>query len=95
MKIGTLTLQIYAELKTKQSIEILQAAMYQPLLSISDKFDFDYRRFGYFAAKLIWVIPLKIFWKNDHIYNILKETLNTHFINWNIDISLLIHEEGV
>jgi len=94
MQIGTLILEVYAELKTKQSIEILQAAMHQPLISVSDKFDFDYKRFGYFAAELIWVIPLKIFWKNDQIYNVLRETLDTHFNNWSLEINLLIHEKG-
>lgn len=95
MKIGNLIIEIYGELLTKQSIETLQSSMYQPLLSVSDKFDFDYRRFGYFAADLIWVIPLKIFWKNDLIYNTLKKSLDKNFTNWIINITLTIHEKGV
>ena len=94
MKIGTLIIKVYAELLEIQSIEILQAAMYRTLISVSDKFDFDYKRFGYFAATLIWVIPLKIFWKNDRIYDILKTTLNKHFTNWNFEITLTITEKG-
>lgn len=94
MKIGNLIIEIYGELLEKQSIEILQNAMYQPLISVSDKFDFDYKRFGYFAATLIWVVPLKIFWKNDQIYNTLRTNLNKYFINWNVEITLTIHEKG-
>lgn len=94
MKIGTLIIEIYAELLEKQSIEILQNIMYQPLISVSDKFDFDYKRFGYFAANLIWVVPLKTFWKNDLIYIKLKEGLNKYFTNWNVDVTLIIHEKG-
>ena len=94
MKIGNLIIEIYAELLEKQSIEILQNAMNQPLLSVSDKYDFDYKRFGYFAASLIWVVPLKIFWRNDMIYKTLRDTLNKYFTNWKIDITLVISEKG-
>jgi len=94
LKIGNLIIEIYAELLEKQSIEILQNAMNQPLLSVSDKYDFDYKRFGYFAASLIWVVPLKIFWRNDMIYKTLRDTLNKYFTNWKIDITLVISEKG-
>ncbi len=94
MKIGNLIIEIYAELLEKQSIEILQNLMYQPLVSVSDKFDFDYKRFGYFAATLIWVVPLKIFWKNDQIYKTLKSGLDKYFTNWKVNVTLTIHEKG-
>ena len=94
MKIGTLIIEVYGELLEKQSIEILQNIMYNPLISVSDKFDFDYKRFGYFAASLIWVVPLRIFWKNDLIYNLLIKGLNQYFNNWNINITLVINEKG-
>ncbi len=95
MTIGNLIIEIYAELLEKQSIELLQNMMSQPLISVSDKFDFDYKRFGYFAAEMIWVIPLKIFWKNDQIYKTLKSGLNQYFTNWKVDVTLVIHEKGV
>lgn len=88
-----LKIEVYGELKEKGSIEFLQNAMYQPLVSISNYFDFDYRRFGFYAATLFWEIPLKIFWKNDQIYNTLKENLNTHFTNWEIEINLTLEEK--
>ena len=94
MKIGTLIIEIYGELLKRQSIEILQTSMYQPLKSVSDKFDFSYKRFGYFAATLYWVVPLKIFWKNDLIYKVLRECLDSGFTNWKIDITLTINEKG-
>lgn len=95
MKIGNLIIEIYGELLQKQSIVLLQNLMHFPLMSVSDKFDFDYKRFGYFAAKLIFVVPLKIFWKNDLIYKRLKEGLNQYFSNWKVDITVTIHEKGV
>lgn len=94
MKIGTLILEIYAELLEKQSIEILKSSMDQTLISVSDKFTFNYRRFGFYAAVLSWNIPLKIFWKNDFIYKTLKDNLNKYFTNWTINISLNINEIG-
>jgi len=94
LKIGTLIIEIYAELLQKESIELLQSLMHQPLISVSEKFDFDYKRFGYFAASLIWVVPLKIFWKNDRIYLDLKKGLNKYFTNWKIDITLILKEKG-
>lgn len=93
-KIGNLIIEIYGELLEKQSVEILQNAMNQPLLSVSDKYDFNYKRFEYFAASLIWVIPLRIFWRNDSIYKTLRSTLNKYFNNWTINITLVIHEKG-
>lgn len=93
MKIGTLKIEVFGELIEKDAIEFLQHAMYQSLISVSDYFDFDYRRFGFYAAVLNWEIPLKIFWKNDQIYNTLKQNLNTHFTNWQIDINLILEEK--
>ena len=94
MLTGTLIIKISAELFEKQSIEILQNTMYQHFISISDKFDFDYRRFGYISARLTWVIPLKVFWKNDLIYTVLKSSLNHYFQNWELDMTLIIEEKG-
>jgi hypothetical protein len=94
MKIGTLFIDIYAELLFKNSVEILRSTMDQNLATVTDKFDFDHKRFGYFAAQLKWVVPLKIFWKNDTIYNNLKKCLNTNFKNWTLDISIIILQKG-
>ena len=94
MKIGNLTIEVFGELLQKNSVELLQNVMYQPLISISESFDFDYRRFGFYAATLLWEIPLTIFWKNDLIYNTLKENLEIHFTNWEIDIYISIIEKG-
>lgn len=94
MKIGTLIIKIYGELLEKQSIQILLNAMHPILNSVSTKFDSDHKRFGYFATSLIWVAHLKSFWANDHIYTVLKETLNQYFTNWTIDITLTIEEKG-
>jgi len=94
LKIGSFTIEVFGELLQKDSVELLQSVMYQPLISVSDSFDFNYRRFGFYAATLLWEIPLTIFWKNDLIYNTLKENLETHFTNWEIDIYILITEKG-
>jgi len=94
LKIGSLTIEVYGELLQKNSVELLQNVMYQPLISVSESFDFNYRRFGFYAATLLWEIPLTIFWKNDQIYNSLRENLETHFTNWEIDIYISITEKG-
>lgn len=94
MKIGTLVFYVYCELVGKQSIENLQSFIHQNLISVSDKFDFDYRRFGFISAELLWLIPLNTFWKNDLIYKKLIEGLNLFFTYWELDITLTINESG-
>lgn len=95
MKIGLFILDVWCQPKDNQSIDIFQTIMHQPLLSICDKYDFTVRRFGFVEAFLNWQIPLTTFWKNDIIYNTLRNTLNKEFNNWNINISLTINESGV
>ena len=95
MQIGTLIFEVYGELKLKSAIESLQSSMYEPLISVSDYFDFRYNRFGFYAGFMIWEIPLKVFWKNDQIYSTLRTNLNKLFTNWQIDISLTLSEKGV
>lgn len=92
MKTGTLILEVYAELLDKQSVDILKNTMHQPLISVSKDYSFDYKRFEYFAAVIIWVLPLDIFWKNDNIYNTLVRSLDHNFHNWTLDITLLLHD---
>ncbi len=94
MKIGSLTIEVFGELLEINSIELLQTAMYQPFISISESFEFNYRRFGFYAATLLWEIPLNIFWKNDIIYNTLRKNLNNLFTNWELDIYISITEKG-
>ena len=94
MKIGTMIFNIYGELIFKKSIEYFITSMDQILLTVSDKFDSDYRRFAFWAARINFVIPLKIFWKNDTIYKTLLKNLNKYFDNWTLDITLTIQEKG-
>lgn len=93
-KIGTLIIKIQGDLFKRQSIDILQNSMHLPLSSISDKYDFDYKRFGFLSAIITWVIPLKIFWQNDFIYKTLKSILDKEFSAWQMDITLTIEEKG-
>ncbi len=93
MKISTLILEIYGELLSKESIDTLKNTMHQPLLSVSETLDFDYRRFEYYAADIIWVCQLKLFWKNDTIYKTLVRSLDNNFDNWILDITLLLHDK--
>lgn len=90
MKTGTFIIEVYGELKEKQSVTILKNTMKPFLDSVSDNFSFGYKRFEYFAATIMWVVPLKTFWKNDAIYNTLKLSLNNNFDNWTIDLTLLL-----
>jgi len=91
MKTGTLILEIYGELLEKQSVDILKNTMHKPLSSVASDLSFDYRRFEYYAASIIYVIELKLFWKNDTIYKTLVKSLDHNFHNWTLDITLLLH----
>lgn len=94
MKIGLLTIEIYGELKFKTSVEYLISSMDPILTTVSDDYEFDYSRFGFFAAKITFNIPLKIFWKGDSLYNTLIKNLNYSFDNWEINLTLLIKERS-
>jgi len=94
MSIGRFIIEAFGDLKSKQSIDLVKNIMHPILLSVSDQYDFDYRRFEYISATLIWVIPIKSFWKNDRIISTLRKSINLYFNNWNFTIYLLIHETG-
>jgi len=94
MRIGSLTLKSYGELRTKQSIDIIKDIMHPVLLSVCDNYNFKYDRFAFYAAFMVWEIPLKIFWKNDKIYSYLKSNLSKYFSNWKINVTLTINEKG-
>ena len=83
---------IYGELKFDNAVEHFISAMDPILKTVSDKFEADYKRFGFFAAVIQFVIPLKIFWKSDALYNTLKKNLDYAFTNWSFDILLTIQE---
>lgn len=93
MKIGTLILEIFGDLPTKQSIDIIKNTMHQLLKSVSEDYDFDYRRFEYLSAKAIWVIPLTVLYKTDHVYKALVRTIDNNLYNWELEITLLIHSK--
>jgi len=92
MKIGTMIFVIYGELKFETAVEHFISSMDPILKTVSDKFDSDYRRFGFYAAKINFVIPMKVFWKSDALYNTLITNLNYSFNNWNFDLTLTIEE---
>lgn len=94
MKIGTLTFDIFGELIFKRSVEHFISAMDPVLLSISDYFDSDYRRFSFYAAVIKIDVPLKIFWQSNYLYDSLKKHLDYSFTNWTVDITLNITERG-
>ena len=91
---GTLFIYVYGELLEPKSIELLESSMFQHFTSVSDNIEFDYRRFAFYAARMKWTVPLKIFWKNDTIYKSLKKYVDKYFTNWGIDIVLLLTEKG-
>jgi len=94
MKIGSLILEVYGELKSNQSISTIKNIMDPLLLSVCDEYDFKYNRFGFYAAFMTWEIPLSVFWKNDRIFSTLRKSIILHFNNWEYTIYLLIHETG-
>lgn len=84
---------IYGQLKFDNAVEHFISSMDPILKTVSDKFEADYKRFAFFAARIYFVIPLKVFWKSNVLYNTLKENLNYSFTNWSIDILLTIQEK--
>jgi len=94
LKIGLLTIEIYGELKFETAVEHFISSMDRILKTVSDDFESDYRRFAFYSAVIKLVIPLKIFWKGDALYNTLVKNLNYSFDNWEFNLTLSIHEKG-
>lgn len=92
MKIGLFIIEIYGELLFEKSVEHFISSMDPILKTISDEFDSDYRRFGFYAAVIKLNVPLKVFWRSDALYNTLIKNLNYSFTNWEFNIILTIHE---
>ena len=64
------------------------------ILTVCDDFDSTYSRFSYYAAVIIFDIPLNKFWKNDTLFNSIIKQLNKCFNNWTLQIQLRIEETG-
>ncbi len=94
MKKGNLTLNIFGELNFNNAVEHFLTSIDPVLLSISDFFDSDYRRFSNYAAVIKITVPLTTFWQSNAFYNTLKRHLNYSFTNWTIDINLNIIERS-
>jgi len=94
MKKGNLTFDIFGELNFNNSVEHFISAMDPVLLSISNAFDSDYRRFSFYAAVIKIEVPLTTFWQSNALYNTLRKQLDYAFHNWTIDINLDIIERG-
>lgn len=92
MKIGTMNIEIYGELLYERAIEDFIISFTPILKTIADTFEFDYRRFAFYAATLKLIIPLRIFWKSDAFYNSLIRSLENHFNNWEFNVILYISE---
>jgi hypothetical protein len=93
LQIGSLLIDIYGELLFDNAVEHFTTSMSNIFRTVSDKFDYDDKRFAFYAARIKFVVPLKIMWRNDVIYNGLIRNLNYSFDNWTLDITLLIKEE--
>ncbi len=92
MKIGTIEISIFGELNFRESIERFNLDITPIIKTISDDFKFDYARFAYYSARIHIFIPLKVFWKNDALFNSLRRSLNTYFTNWQYNLRLSILE---
>ena len=94
MKIGTLIIWIFVVPAWILRIDKLQEIMDPLLRSVSEKYDFDYRRFEYSSANLNWVVHLKEFWKNDRIFTTLHDYLVKNFSFFQLSITLTSEEKG-
>jgi len=92
---GTLILEIYGELLFDRAVEHFLGSMDYQFRTIGHSWNSEYRRFGYFAVVLKVVIPLKIFWRSNSLYNRLKAQLNYCFSNWQIQVYLNLSEGSI
>lgn len=94
MTIGILSIYCSGELLERESIEHFEHSMRPSFDSVSDKVDFDYRRFAYFATSLQFIVHLREMWNNQTIFNNLRKYLTKYFINWELTLVLTIHQKG-
>lgn len=94
MEIGTLIIEIWGKLLQHKSCEFFIATMDPTFSTISDKYDADYKRFGYEGGHLLFVIPLKELWRSDVVFKKMRKELDRLFVNWAYLLTLTIHEKG-
>jgi len=94
MTIGTLRFEVVGKLLQNKSCEALIASLDNTLLSVSDKYDADYKRFGFLGGHLTFVVYLTSFWKMETVYKKIIKEVDRLFINWLVDMDILIHEKG-
>lgn len=94
MKIGRLIFYIYGEMKEKESINLFEHAIRPSFETVSDQIDFNYRRFEYWSASMIFVVNLDQFWNNDTIFRNVRKYLTKYFTNWKVDLVLFINVKG-
>ena len=93
MKIGTLVISVFIAPAEIEMIDSLHKIMNSSLKAIDPLYYFDYKRFAYLSASLIWNVKITEFWKLDRIYNTLLKYLNERFLYWELSITLNIKEE--
>ena len=94
MKIGRLIFYIHGHMKEKESVNLFEHAIRPSFETVSDLIEFNYRRFQFLEASMVFVVNLIEFWNNDTIYKNVKKYLYKYFTNWKFDIVLLITEKG-
>lgn len=94
MTIGILNINCNGNLKTKESVGSFERSMRPSFDAVSDKIDFDYRRFAYFRASMTFVVHLREMWNNQTIFNNVRKYLDQNFTQWSWNIVLTIHQTG-
>ena len=92
---GTLIIEIFGELKFDDAVEKFMQSVDYSFRAISTNYNSEYYRFGFIAATIKYVIPMKIFIRSNNFWDSIRIKLNKSFIDWEIKVSLHYVEKDI
>lgn len=89
-----LEVESFGLLQELESVEKVKELIEPVLLKLGEEIEFDYRRFQYIAARLMWKIVIRDFEYVDNVLIKLRRAMNKYFDQWGIKMSIQYTEGG-
>lgn len=88
-----LDIESYGLVLEEDSVERVKDIMEPVLLKLGEEIEYDYRRFQFIAARIVWRIMIREFEYVDNVLIKLRSAMNKYFDRWGIRI-IIKYEEG-
>lgn len=89
-----LEIESFGLLNQFDSVEKVKDIMEPILLKLGEEIEFDYRRFQWMAARLMWKVRIREFEYIDNVLLRLRKGMDKYFDSWGIKIVIKYEERG-